>query len=134
MSASHLFALLSGLLHEHTFSALDLAQRARSVVTKASTARWNPRATEREIRDGIMDIRCAMSQGESEVNSIHRLAELTQYLQVKDQTSLIHHMLPFSVHSKKCLQSMICTTGSEKSVMGEEEGRVREDKSTNEGS
>ncbi|XP_028272740.1 kinesin-like protein KIN-4B [Parambassis ranga] len=71
-----------GLLHEHTISALDLAQRARSVVTKASTVRWNPRATEQETRDGIMDLRSVMSQGGSEVNSIYRLAELTQNLQV----------------------------------------------------
>ncbi|XP_047190406.1 kinesin-like protein KIF17 [Scophthalmus maximus] len=77
-----------GLLDDETPSALALAQRARSLVTKATVGRWCPKATEREIRDKILDVQTLMmSQGESEAPNIHRLAELTQDLQiVKNQS------------------------------------------------
>ncbi|XP_044061335.1 kinesin-like protein klp-20 [Siniperca chuatsi] len=76
-----------GLLDDETPSALALAQKARSLVTKATVVRWCPRATEQEIRDNIMDLRTVMmSQGESEAYT-YRLAELTQNLQiVKNQS------------------------------------------------
>lgn len=80
----------SGLLDDETPSALALAQKARSLVTKATADRWCPRATEQEIRDSIMDVRSVMmSQGEDEAHNAYRLAELTQNLQVIHQTSLI---------------------------------------------
>ncbi|KAI3351787.1 hypothetical protein L3Q82_020618, partial [Scortum barcoo] len=77
-----------GLLDDETPSALALAQKARGLVTKATAKRWCPRATEREIRDKIMDLRAAMmSQGGNEFHSTLKLAELTQNLQiVKNQS------------------------------------------------
>lgn len=73
----------SGLLDDETPSALALAQKARSLVTKATAERWCPRATEQEIRDNIMELRTRMmSEGENEVQDTYRLAELTQNLQV----------------------------------------------------
>ncbi|KAK9518015.1 hypothetical protein VZT92_023344 [Zoarces viviparus] len=77
-----------GLLDDETPSALALAQKARSLVTKATVYRWCPRATERKIRGNIVDQRnVMMSQGESEVHNTLRLAELTQNLQiVKNQS------------------------------------------------
>ncbi|XP_035525722.1 trichohyalin [Morone saxatilis] len=77
-----------GLLDDETPSALALAQKARSLVTKATAIRWCPRATEQEIRDNITAIRTRMmSQGEDEVHNTYRLAELTQNLQiVKNQS------------------------------------------------
>ncbi|XP_040904848.1 osmotic avoidance abnormal protein 3 isoform X2 [Toxotes jaculatrix] len=71
-----------GLLDDEAPSALALAQKVRSLETKATVGRWCPRATEQEIRDGIMHLQNVMkSQGDSEVNT-YRLAELTQNLQV----------------------------------------------------
>ncbi|XP_061582010.1 kinesin-like protein K39 [Cololabis saira] len=77
-----------GLLDDETPSALDLAQKLRRLVTKPSISRWSPKATEREIRERIMDLQNGiMSQGESGVNKIYKLAELTQNLQiVKNQS------------------------------------------------
>ncbi|XP_041800708.1 osmotic avoidance abnormal protein 3 [Chelmon rostratus] len=77
-----------GLLDDETPSALAVAQKARSLVTKASPDRWCPRATEQEIRDDIMDLRKKMmSQEDNEVHNTYRLAELTQNLQiVKNQS------------------------------------------------
>ncbi|XP_049442766.1 kinesin-like protein klp-20 [Epinephelus fuscoguttatus] len=77
-----------GLLDDETPSALALAQKARCLVTNASVDRWCPRATEQKIRDDIVELRSAMmSQGESEVHTTFRLAELTQNLQiVKNQS------------------------------------------------
>ncbi|KAL6117710.1 uncharacterized protein ACO6RY_15440 [Pungitius sinensis] len=72
-----------GLLDDETPSALALAQKARSLVTVATVYRWCPRATERKIRDDMVDQRNAMmSQGKSDVQYTMRLAELTQDLQV----------------------------------------------------
>ncbi|XP_068447098.1 golgin subfamily A member 6-like protein 9 [Clinocottus analis] len=77
-----------GLLDDETPSALDLAQKARGLVTKATVYRWCPRASEQKIRDSIVDQRnLMMSQGGSDVHSTFRLAELTQNLQiVKNQS------------------------------------------------
>ncbi|XP_074505796.1 uncharacterized protein LOC141775955 [Sebastes fasciatus] len=77
-----------GLLDDETPSALALAQKARSLVTKAAVDRWCPRATEQKIRGDIVDRRAAMmSQGDSEVHNTVGLAELTQNLQiVKNQS------------------------------------------------
>uniref|UniRef100_A0A1A8FHM1 Uncharacterized protein n=1 Tax=Nothobranchius korthausae TaxID=1143690 RepID=A0A1A8FHM1_9TELE len=72
-----------GLLDVETPSALDLAQRVRGCATKAQTVRWNPKQTERGIRQGIMELQTIiMSQRDSDVHSIHKLAEMTQNLQV----------------------------------------------------
>ncbi|XP_059201668.1 kinesin-like protein klp-20 [Centropristis striata] len=77
-----------GLLDDETPSALALAQKARSLVTKATVGRWSPKATEQKIRDDIVALRAVMmSQGEGEGHNTFRLAELTQHLQiVKDQS------------------------------------------------
>ncbi|XP_045886906.1 osmotic avoidance abnormal protein 3 isoform X2 [Micropterus dolomieu] len=77
-----------GFLDDETPSALALAQKARSMITKATVNRWCPRATEQEIRDDIMHLRTVMmSLGESETHNTYRLAELTQNLQtVKNQS------------------------------------------------
>nr|XP_019937735.1 PREDICTED: kinesin-like protein KIN-4A isoform X2 [Paralichthys olivaceus] len=79
---------LQGLLDYETPSALALAQKVRGLVNKATVGRWNPRATEREIRDKIMELQTLMmSQGGGEFQNTHRLAELTQNLQiVKNQS------------------------------------------------
>ncbi|XP_051810550.1 kinesin-like protein KIF17 [Acanthochromis polyacanthus] len=72
-----------GLIDDETPSALDLAQRVRSLVTKATVGCWSPKVTEQKIRDSIVNLRSViMSQGESELHDIYRLAELTQNLQV----------------------------------------------------
>uniref|UniRef100_A0A1A7XMR5 Kinesin motor domain-containing protein n=2 Tax=Iconisemion striatum TaxID=60296 RepID=A0A1A7XMR5_9TELE len=72
-----------GLLDDETPSALDLAQRVRGCAPEAQTVRWNPKETERGIREGIMELQTIiMSQRESDVHSIHKLAEMTQNLQV----------------------------------------------------
>ncbi|KAF7228103.1 transcript variant X3 [Nothobranchius furzeri] len=77
-----------GLLDVETPSALDLAQRVRGCATKAQTVRWNPKQTERGLREGIMELQTIiMSQRDSDVHSIHKLAEMTQNLQmVKNQS------------------------------------------------
>ncbi|GAA6235245.1 osmotic avoidance abnormal protein 3 isoform X2 [Lates japonicus] len=77
-----------GLLDDETPSALALAQKMRSATTKATVSHWYPRATEQEIREKIMDLQnVMMSQGESDIHSMYRLAELTQNLQiVKNQS------------------------------------------------
>ncbi|XP_036933650.1 trichohyalin [Acanthopagrus latus] len=77
-----------GVLDDDTHSAVALAQKARSLVTKATSNRWCPRATEQEIRDNITEIRTRMmTQEEDEVQDTYRLAELTQNLQiVKNQS------------------------------------------------
>lgn len=62
---------------------MDLAQKMRSAATKATVSRWYPRATEQEIREKIMHLQnVMMSQGESDIHSMYKLAELTQNLQV----------------------------------------------------
>ncbi|CAK6956556.1 chromosome-associated kinesin KIF4 [Scomber scombrus] len=67
---------------DETPSALALAQKVSSLVTKAAIGCWCPRAAEQEIRDCIMDVRNAMmSQGENTVHNTYRLAELVQNLQ-----------------------------------------------------
>ncbi|XP_054872879.1 uncharacterized protein si:dkey-201i24.3 [Amphiprion ocellaris] len=77
-----------GLIDDETPSALDLAQRVRSLVTKATVGCWSPKVTEQKIRDSIVNLRSViMSQGESELHDIYRLADLTQNLQiVKNQS------------------------------------------------
>uniref|UniRef100_A0A1A8MGF3 Kinesin motor domain-containing protein n=1 Tax=Nothobranchius pienaari TaxID=704102 RepID=A0A1A8MGF3_9TELE len=71
-----------GLLDVEIPSALDLAQRVRGCATKAQAVRWNPKQTERGIREGIMELQTIiMSQRDSDVHSIHKLAEMTQNLQ-----------------------------------------------------
>ncbi|XP_034454136.1 kinesin-like protein KIN-4A [Hippoglossus hippoglossus] len=80
---------LQGLLDYETPSALALAQKVRGLVNKATVGRWSPRAAEREIREEIMTLQITMmmSQGGSEVQNTHRLAELTRNLQiVKNQS------------------------------------------------
>ncbi|KAM7417744.1 hypothetical protein PAMA_017405 [Pampus argenteus] len=73
---------------DETPSALALAQKVRSLVTKAAVSCWCPRATEEDIRSCIMDVRnVMMSQGENVAHNTYRLAELTHNLQiVKDQS------------------------------------------------
>nr|XP_015799873.2 chromosome-associated kinesin KIF4 isoform X3 [Nothobranchius furzeri] len=77
-----------GILDVETPSALDLAQRVRGCATKAQTVCWNPKQTERGLREGIMELQTIiMSQRDSDVHSIHKLAEMTQNLQmVKNQS------------------------------------------------
>ncbi|XP_060935162.1 osmotic avoidance abnormal protein 3-like [Limanda limanda] len=79
---------LQGLLDYETPSALALAQKVRGLVNKATVGRWSPRAAEREIREEIMALQTMMmSQAGSEVQNTHRLAELSQNLQiVKNQS------------------------------------------------
>lgn len=61
----------------------------RGLVTEAKTDQWNPKASEREIREGIMDLQNKiMSQEESEVHNIYKLAELSQNLKVTDGVCL----------------------------------------------
>ena len=72
-----------GLLDYETPSALALAQQVRGLVNKATAGHWSPRAAEREIREEIMELQTTMmSQGGSEAQDTHRLAELTRNLQV----------------------------------------------------
>ncbi|KAK2849207.1 hypothetical protein Q5P01_009041 [Channa striata] len=77
-----------GLLDDETPSALTLAQKVRSLVTKATVVHWCPRATEQTIRDNMMELRTTMmSDGENEVHNTYKLAELMQNLQiVKNQS------------------------------------------------
>lgn len=64
-------------------SALALAQKVRGFITTATADVWYPRATEQDIRAKIAEVRTEMmSQRGKEACSIHRLAELTQNLQV----------------------------------------------------
>uniref|UniRef100_A0A674N8F4 Uncharacterized LOC105417364 n=1 Tax=Takifugu rubripes TaxID=31033 RepID=A0A674N8F4_TAKRU len=73
---------------DETGSALALAQKVRGFITKATAAVWSPRATEEDIRDKITQLRTEMmSQGGEEMYSIHRLAELTQTLQMVKKQS-----------------------------------------------
>lgn len=70
-------------LSDEIASALALAQKVRGFITTATADVWYPRATEQDIRDKIAEVRAEMmSQQGKEVRSIHRLAELTQNLQV----------------------------------------------------
>ncbi|KAK2904092.1 hypothetical protein Q8A73_010749 [Channa argus] len=77
-----------GLLDDETPSALTLAQKVRSIATKATVVHWCPRATEQQIRDNIMDLQTTiMSDGENEVHNTYKLAELMHNLQiVKNQS------------------------------------------------
>ncbi|KAF3693853.1 Kinesin-like protein KIF17 KIF3-related motor protein [Channa argus] len=71
-----------GLLDDETPSALTLAQKVRSIATKATVVHWCPRATEQQIRDNIMDLQTTiMSDGENEVHNTYKLAELMHNLQ-----------------------------------------------------
>lgn len=64
-------------------SAFALAQKVRGFTTTATAEVWYPRATEQDIRNKIAEVRTEMmSQQGKEACSIHRLAELTQNLQV----------------------------------------------------
>lgn len=76
------------LLDDETPSALDLAKKVGNLVTRAATSCWNPRASEQEIRESILELQnMIMSHGESEVHNIYKLAELTRNLQiVKNQS------------------------------------------------
>ncbi|KAG7518887.1 kinesin klp-20 isoform X1 [Solea senegalensis] len=77
-----------GLLDNETPSALTLAQKVQSFSTTPTVGRWCPRATEQEIRQKIMDLQLLMmSQGQSEDHNTHRLAELTQNLQIVKKQS-----------------------------------------------
>ncbi|XP_030000857.1 kinesin-like protein KIF3A [Sphaeramia orbicularis] len=72
-----------GFLDNETPSALVLAQKVRSLVTKLTVVRWRPQATEQEIREKIMALRTKMmSEGENEIHNTYKLAELIQDLQV----------------------------------------------------
>ena len=94
----------SGVLDDETHSALALAQKARSLVTIATSNRWCPRATEQEIRDNIAEIRTRMmTQEEDEVHDTYRLAELTQNLQVIQKMSLILNR----TSSSPCVEGLI---------------------------
>ncbi|XP_021180378.2 inner centromere protein [Fundulus heteroclitus] len=76
-----------GFLGDETQSALHLAQKARGLVTKPTSVQWNPRTAERELRESIMELQDVMVQGESELHSIYKLAQLTQHLKaVKNQS------------------------------------------------
>ncbi|CAJ1058564.1 hypothetical protein PFLUV_G00122180 [Xyrichtys novacula] len=76
------FSLFTGLSDEETSAVLALAQKVKSLVTKAVIGHWCPRVTEQKIRDDIMDLRAVMiSEGENEAHKSFRLAELTQSLQ-----------------------------------------------------
>lgn len=80
--SEHDFGCVSGVLGDETASALALAQKVRSLVTKATLGRWFPRATEQELRENIMDLQTVMmSEREIEVYT-YKLAELMQNLQV----------------------------------------------------
>ncbi|KAM3612138.1 uncharacterized protein V6R79_003444 [Siganus canaliculatus] len=69
-------------------SALTLAQKVKSLVTKPRVNRWCRRAAEQEIRGDIEELRTRMmSQGENKVQDTYKLVELTQNLQiVKNQS------------------------------------------------
>ncbi|KAM4586519.1 uncharacterized protein V3H82_005340 [Fundulus diaphanus] len=76
-----------GFLGDEAQSALHLAQKARGLVTKPTSVQWNPRTAERELRESIMELQDVMLQGESELHSIYKLAQLTQNLKtVKNQS------------------------------------------------
>ncbi|CAG5991185.1 unnamed protein product, partial [Menidia menidia] len=71
------------LLHDETLCALDLAQRVRQLETSPTAGCWSPRSTERQIREGIMELQTMiMSGGESELHNIYKLAELSENLQM----------------------------------------------------
>lgn len=81
MNSGH--SLFAGLLNEEAPCALELAQKVRGLVTEAKNGRWNPKATEREIREGVMDLQNKiMSQEGSEAHNLYKLAELSRHLQV----------------------------------------------------
>ncbi|KAK7922803.1 hypothetical protein WMY93_009705 [Mugilogobius chulae] len=72
-----------GVLDNETPNALTLAQKVRTLQTKPVVIRWCPRATEEEIRDKMAALRTEMmSEGESEIHSTYKLAQLNHDLQV----------------------------------------------------
>ncbi|XP_054890395.1 uncharacterized protein si:dkey-201i24.3 [Poeciliopsis prolifica] len=71
-----------GFLDDETQSALHLAQKVRGLVTKPTSVCWNPRTTEQELRERIMELQNVLLLGEREVQSIYKLAQLTQNLKI----------------------------------------------------
>ncbi|XP_043983999.1 kinesin-like protein KIF17 isoform X5 [Gambusia affinis] len=71
-----------GFLDDETQSALHLAQKVRGLVTKPTSVCWNPRTVEQELRERIMELQNVVLLGESEVQSIYKLAQLTQNLKI----------------------------------------------------
>uniref|UniRef100_A0A096LPZ9 Kinesin motor domain-containing protein n=1 Tax=Poecilia formosa TaxID=48698 RepID=A0A096LPZ9_POEFO len=76
-----------GFLDDETQSALHLAQKVRGLVTKPTSVCWNPRTTERELRERIVELQNVVLLGESEVQSIYKLAQLTQNLKIVKRQS-----------------------------------------------
>lgn len=116
---------LSGLLGGEASSALNLAQKVRSLVTKPTTGRWCPRAAEQEIRDNIMNLRTVMmSEGENNAHNTYRLAELMHNLQVCLYVSSVATMSK----PRWLIIPVASWTDSEESVMGQKEGGIKQDK------
>ncbi|XP_015246438.1 PREDICTED: chromosome-associated kinesin KIF4-like [Cyprinodon variegatus] len=76
-----------GFVDDETQSALHLAQKVRGLVTKPTSVRWNPKRTEQELRESILELQNVMLLGENQVHNIYKLAQLTQNLKtVKNQS------------------------------------------------
>lgn len=75
-----------------------------------------------------------MSQGGNEVDNTYRLADLIQHLQVIQSVTpvvLSQHLKSICAHRR--INSVFSPTDSKESVVGEEEGKVCDDKGENTG-
>lgn len=102
----------------------------RGLVTKPTSVCWNPRTIEQELRERIMELQNVVLLGESEVQSIYKLAQLTHNLKVNKTKSKLQHSIQQHFSAIK-IYSAISKIDSETSVVGEEERGLRENKSQN---